>query len=144
MIKKGYILFITLAVVIMASVHANANSSERIVEDLICKRIDTLNMYYTGQIEALETKEIIEDITAGFLRDADINNIDTYFQTEIEPIKRYDITKIDITKEDETMICAYVTIEWEAESLKGEDNFTHIYSVICENEKKSYKLLQFF
>ena len=142
--KRGYILIIALVVIMTASAYANANSSSKIVEDLVCRRIDALSMYYSGQAEERETREQIEQITTGFLRESDLNNIHTYFQTEIEQIDKYEITEIDITKEDETMICAYVTIDWEAKSLKGDDNFTHIYSVICEKEKNSYKLLQFF
>ena len=142
--NRGYIIFIAIIVVMFGSAYANANSSENIVEDLVCKRIDTLSLYYAGQADEDETKEIIEEITTGHLRDEDLSNIHTYFQTEIEQIQKYEITKIDVTKADETMICAYVTIQWETKTLKGDDNFTHIYSVICENEKNSYKLLQFF
>ena len=140
----GYIVVIIVIAVLSGSAYANANSSEKIVENLICKRIDTLNLYYTGQAEKDETEDIIQNITTGHLRDWDLSNIHSYFQTEIEQIDKYKITKIDVTKADESMICAYVTIEWETNSLKGEDNFTHTYSVLCEFEKNSYKLLQFF
>ena len=36
---------------------------------------------------------------------------------------------------DEEGMCALVTIDWKTEGLKGRDDFSHTYSIICKNEE---------
>ena len=67
-----------------------------------------------------------------------------YFQTDIEEVTAYEITKVDITEADETLICAVVTVCWEVYGTDGEENIEGIYSVIAEKCENSYKLVQFF
>lgn len=143
--KKGFLcIIILLMCLILGTAYAMANSNEQIVEKLITQRTDTLSLYYSGQVGKDETKEKIKNITTDFLLDEDLENIEAFFQSEVDQVRGYKITDIDVTQADEDMICAYVTIDWETEGLKGEDNFTYKYSTICKKEENFYKLAQFF
>ena len=142
--KRIICILIIFLCLLLATVYAMANSNEYIVEKLIRQRTDTLSLYYSGQADKNDTKRIIKNITTDFLRDEDLENIDRYFKSEIEQVRGYEIADIDIYYTEEDIICAYVTINWKAESLKGKDNFTYRYSTICKKEEKSYKLAQFF
>ena len=143
--KKGiYCIIIVLICIILATVYAMANSKEQIVEKLITKRTDALSLYYSGYADKEDTKTIIEKITTDYLRDEDLANIDRFFQSDLEQINGYKITKIDITSADEDVICAYVTIDWNSQNYEEEENFIHTYSTICKKEENLYKLAQFF
>ena len=79
--KIGVILFLVLLVAILVTTaYATANSNERIVENLICQRIDTLNLYYSGNINKEDAIAKISKITMDFLREDDLENLKKYFQ----------------------------------------------------------------
>lgn len=143
--KKGVILFIVILVTILiTTVCATANSNESIVENLVCKRIDTLDLYYKGEINKEDAVRLISEITTEYLKIEDLQNLSRYLQCDLEQIVEYKITKINIGYCDENVICAAVSMDWKAEGLNGIDNFSHTYSVICKKEEKIYKLAQFF
>ena len=68
----------------------------------------------------------------------------SFFQTDIEDVTDYKITKVDITDMDDTLICAVVTVDWQVWGTGGEESIEGIYSVIAEKCENSYKLVQFF
>ena len=76
--------------------------------------------------------------------DIDIENLEKYFQCDLEQVRGYKIRDIKVTYSDKDVICANATIDWAAEGLKGADNFVHTYSIICEKEENLYKMAQFF
>jgi len=125
--KRREYIIITAAVlglIALSSVFASARTDEDIIRELVSLRTDTLSGFH--------------------LLKEDLQNIDLYFQTDIEQVKEYSFEKISVTKSEEDMICADVTMEWEAEGIDGTDNFTVTYNVICQKDKESYKLVQFF
>lgn len=74
----------------------------------------------------------------------DLQNIELYFQTDIEQVREYSITSIDIEEADEDIIYGYVTIKWKVEGIDGKEEFLYEYSIICSKEDNVYKLEQFF
>lgn len=143
--KRGYMVIFTVAVIILAAtILASAGGEEEIVKDLIKKRTDILSDFYAGRSEKKEAIEAIEEIEGGHLLKEDLQNINLYFQTDIEQTKKYDFEEVIITNSDSDIICADVTILWEAEGLSGSETFEVTYNVICELKDDSYKLVQFF
>ena len=142
--KRGVFIIIIVVCVLFATLFVNANSQERIVENLICARTDILSNYYAGLISKEETMTKISDVTTDFLKEEDLTNLEKYFQCDLEQVVDYEILDINVDYWDDEVICAEVTIDWEAEGLKGRDNFSHTYSVICKKEENFFKLAQFF
>ena len=135
---------IVIAAVLMTTAFAMAGSDEKIVEDLINKRTATLSDYYDGDMQREEARQIISDIETGTLMEQDLDNIDRYFQTDIDRIKEFDLVSVKITEADEDMICADVNIKWDVETVTGNDSFMCDYDVILVKEGEAYKLAQFF
>lgn len=131
-------------IVIFTTAFAIAGSEEAIVKSLICQRTDTLSGFYAGEIDREYAVEKIKSIETSHLMEEDLQNIDLYFRTDIEQVKKYSITRIDITQSDEDMICADVSIRWQSEGIQGKEEFNCNYSVICCKEENAYKLAQFF
>ncbi len=146
MIKRGYITVTILIVfcLLVTTAFATANSQEQIVESLISQRTDILNLYYAGEADKKETMENISNVTTDFLKESDLKNLEAYFQCDLERPIGYEFSEIDVTYYDDEVICALVTIEWMAEGIKGREDFSHTYSVICVKEENLYKLAQFF
>lgn len=142
--KKTAILAAVLLFMGIFTVNSAACSDEAIVEDLICRRTEALSLYYAGEVNKEQTMETIKAVTTDFLRDEDLENLEKYFQCDLEQLMDYEIEDIDITYSDGDVICAFVTIKWKSEGLKGRDDFSHTYSVICEKEENLLKLSQFF
>ena len=142
--KIIYIFLTILVCVLITTVIASANSSEKIVEDLICQRTDVLSLYYAGELNKKDTIEKIKEITTSHLRQSDIENLEKYFQCDLEQVRGYKIRDIKVTYSDKDVICANATIDWAAVGFKGADNFVHTYSIICEKEENLYKMAQFF
>ena len=144
--KKKYAIIISIAavIVLMTTVLAMAGSDEKIVRDLIDERTVTLNNYYDGDMKKEEAREKIKKLETGNLMEQDLENIDLYFQTDIDRINEFEITSVKITHEDEDMICADVCIKWDVDTVTGSDSFICDYSVICVKEGNGYKLAQFF
>ena len=142
--KIIYIFLTILVCVLITTVIASANSSEKIVEDLICQRTDVLSLYYAGELNKKDTIEKIKEITTSHLRQSDIENLEKYFQCDLEQVRGYKIRDIKVTYSDKDVICANATIDWAAEGFKVADNFVHTYSIICEKEENLYKMAQFF
>lgn len=144
--KKKYAIIISIAavIVLMTTVLAMAGSDEKIVRDLIDERTVTLNNYYDGDMKKEEAREKIKKLETDNLMEQDLENIDLYFQTDIDRINEFEITSVKITHEDEDMICADVYIKWDVDTVTGSDSFICDYSVICVKEGNGYKLAQFF
>ena len=135
---------VVIAAVLMTTAFALAGSEEKIVEDLINERTTTLNSYYDGGMQREEAREKIREIETGNLMEQDLENIDLYFQTDIDRIKEFELLSVKITESSEDMICADVYIKWDVETVTGNDSFMCDYSVICVKEGEDYKLVQFF
>lgn len=144
--RRGYIMITAavLGLITLSSVFASARTDEDIIRELVSLRTDTLSGFYAGEIDREDAIKTINSIEGDHLLKEDLQNIDLYFQTDIEQVKEYSFEKISVTKSEEDMICADVTMEWEAEGIDGTDNFTVTYNVICQKDKESYKLVQFF
>ena len=122
---------VVIAAVLMTTAFALAGSEEKIVEDLINERTTTLNSYYDGGMQREEAREKIREIETGNLMEQDLENIDLYFQTDIDRIKEFELLSVKITESSEDMICADVYIKWDVETVTGNDSFMCDYSVIC-------------
>lgn len=143
--RKGvYILIVLVISVLFATLFASADSDEEIIKNLICERTDTLSYYYAGLADKKDTMAKISDITTDFLREEDLGNLERYFQCDIEQVVDYKIRDIKVNYSDEDVICAEVVVDWESNGLRGMDNFSNTYSVICKKEENIYKLAQFF
>lgn len=159
--RKYIGVFVAVCIVIMlTTVFATADSSEKVVRTLIDRRTETLNLYYQGDMSREEATALIKEIESGNLMEKDLKNMEDYFQTDIERVKDYKISSVEITHEDEGMICADVSMQWKVENVEAIaldeevttaegkrekiDAFLCKYSVICQKEGDAYKLVQFF
>mgnify|MGYP003369899776 CR=1 FL=1 len=144
--KKKHIAVtaVMIAAVLAATAFAMAGSDEKIVKDLINERTVTLNGYYDGSMQREEAGERIRKIETGNLMEQDLENIDLYFQTDIDRINEFELMNVDITESSEDMICAEVYIRWDVDTVTGKDSFMCDYEVICVKEGNDYKLAQFF
>ena len=145
--NKRYIIGFSVVclVIMMATAFATADSNEKTVRTLINQRTETLRSYYDGKLEKSEAESIIREMESGNLLEQDLDNIEAYFQTDIDRVKDYSISAVNITYADGDMICAEVFMEWEVESVDSENSsFLCQYSAICQKEKNIYKLVQFF
>lgn len=147
--KKGRKIKVMLVCIIILAAavsfaFASSLSEKETVKDLIKVRTDTLSGFYAGKIEKEDAVEIINNIESDHLLKEDLQNIDLYFQTDIEQVKEYSFKNIKITDSDDYMICADVTMEWEAEGIDGEEVFSVTYDVICQKDGNNFKLVQFF
>ena len=143
--KKGvYILIVLVISVLFATLFASADSDEEIIKNLICERTDTLSYYYAGLADKKDTMAKISDITTDFLREEDLGNLERYFQCDLEQVVDYKIRDIKVNYSDEDVICAEVVVDWKSNGLRGMENFSNTYSVICKKEENIYKLAQFF
>ena len=135
---------VVVLMVIFCTAIASAGGEEAVVRELICRRTDTLSGFYAGEIDKKEAVETIQSIESGHLMEEDLQNIELYFQTDIEQVREYFITSIDIEEADEDIIYGYVTIKWKVEGIAGKEEFLYEYSIICSKEDNVYKLEQFF
>ena len=143
--KKGvYILIVLVISVLFATLFASADSDEEIIKNLISERTDTLSYYYAGLADKKDTMAKISDITTDFLREEDLGNLERYFQCDLEQVVDYKIRDIKVNYSDEDVICAEVVVDWKSNGLRGMENFSNTYSVICKKEENIYKLAQFF
>ena len=143
--RKGvYILIVLVISVLFATLFASADSDEEIIKNLICERTDTLSYYYAGLADKKDTMAKISDITTDFLREEDLGNLERYFQCDFEQVVDYKIRDIKVNYSDEDVICAEVVVDWKSNGLRGMENFSNTYSVICKKEENIYKLAQFF
>ncbi|MCI8348047.1 MAG: hypothetical protein HFE74_01260 [Firmicutes bacterium] len=144
--KRKHIVVAVLVIIaiLFTTVFAMAGSDEKIVRDLINERTETLNNYYDGSLQREEAASVIRKIETGNLMEQDLDNIDRYFQTDIDRIKEFELINIDITESSDEMICADIYIRWDVETLTGNDSFMCDYNIICIKEGETYKLAQFF
>lgn len=144
--KKKAIIGGIVACFILVTTTAIAmpTSEERIIEDLITTRNETLSEFYDGGLSIEEAGKTIKEIESGLLMEQDLDNLERYFQTDIDQVDGFEIKNIEVTKSDEDMICATVFIKWDIETVTGSDSFLCDYSVIVKKEKNSYKLVQFY
>ena len=141
LIKKTAILLIVL---LLSTVLASGSGPESEISMLVIRRTDIMNEYFGGHILYKEAAERIEKIEKGRLLEEDLEAMKSFFQTDIEDVTDYKITKVDITDMDDTLICAVVTVDWQVWGKGGEESIEGIYSVIAEKCENSYKLVQFF
>ena len=90
--KRREYIFITAAVlglIALSSVFASARTDEDIIRELVSLRTDTLSGFYAGEIDREDAIKIINSIEGDHLLKEDLQNIDLYFQTDIEQVKEY-------------------------------------------------------
>ena len=129
LIKKTAILLIVL---LLSTVLASGSGPESEISMLVIRRTDIMNEYFGGHILYKEAAERIEKIEKGRLLEEDLEAMKSFFQTDIEDVTDYKITKVDITDMDDTLICAVVTVDWQVWGTGGEESIEGIYSVIAE------------
>ena len=146
MSKKMKITALILTIIVFTTTmgFSSSDSEEDIVEELITERINAMDLYYESQINEFEAKERLRAVENGTLLDEDIDNLHTYFRTDIEEIKEFDFQDIEITSSDEDVICAQVKLGWNIEGTDGKEILSCSYSVICENDGSGFKLVQFY
>lgn len=137
-------LALLLTVFMLSTVMASGSDAESVISMLVRQRTDIMNEYFGGHILYKEASDRLAKVEAGRLLDEDLNAMKEYFQTDIEEITDYEITKTEITDMDGTLICAVVTVRWELFGTGGEEHIDGVYSVIAEKRENSYKLVQFF
>ena len=144
--KKKAIIGGIVACFILVTTTALAmpGTEERIIKDLITTRNETLSEFYDGGLSIKEAGETIKEIEGGSLMQQDLDNLERYFQTDIDRVEGFEIKKIYVTKNDNDMICADVSIRWDMETITGPESYLCDYSVIVEKEKNSNKLVQFY
>jgi len=146
MSKRMKICALVLMIIIFTTTmgFSSSENEEEIVAKLVTERIDAMNLYYSSQINEYEAKQRLKAVESGILLEDDIENLHTYFRTDIEEVKTYTFDEIDVTSSDSDVICAKVSIDWAVEGLAGSEAFCCCYSVICENEGEGFKLVQFY
>ncbi len=123
---------------------ASSSGPESEISMLVARRTDVMNEYFGGHILYNEAAERIEQIETGRLLEEDLEAMKSFFQTDIEDVTDYKITKVEITDIDNTLICAVVTVDWQVYGTEGNESIEGIYSIIAEKSENSYKLVQFF
>ena len=119
LIKKTAILLIVL---LLSTVLASGSGPESEISMLVIRRTDIMNEYFGGHILYKEAAERIEKIEKGRLLEEDLEAMKSFFQTDIEDVTDYKITKVDITDMDDTLICAVVTVDWQVWGTGGEES----------------------
>ena len=123
LIKKTAILLIVL---LLSTVLASGSGPESEISMLVIRRTDIMNEYFGGHILYKEAAERIEKIEKGRLLEEDLEAMKSFFQTDIEDVTDYKITKVDITDMDDTLICAVVTVDWQVWGTGGEESIEGI------------------
>lgn len=144
--KKHLLKKITVIPVILliCMLIASGSGPESIISALVSQRTDIMNEYFCGQIIYKDAADRIKNVETGRLLEEDLDAMKSFFQTDIEEIAEYKITKVDITDKDETFICAVVIVDWQVYGTDGSKSIEEIYSVIAQKYENSYKLVQFF
>ena len=143
--KKAIIGGIVACFILVTSTAlALPGTEERIIRDLITVRNETLSEFYDGGLSIEEAQETIRRIEGDMLMVTDLDNLKRYFQTDIDQVDDFKIININVTKADEDLICAEVSIKWDVKTIHGSDSYLCDYSVIAKKEKNSYKLVQFY
>ncbi len=141
---KIILIFVIIAAATVSFVFASSFGEKETVKELISLRTDILGRFYGGEIEKDDAVEMIKKIESGHLLKEDLQNIDLYFQTDIEQVRGYSFEDIIIRQSDEDMICADVTMKWDSEGIAGSETFSATYNVICYKDEDDFKLVQFF
>lgn len=142
--KKYFAALLAAALILLTTAFAAGNSDERIVRELVKTRTETLSSFYDGGMLKDEAKEIISELETGDLKDLDLENIELYFQTDIDRINEAELISVVITEATEDLIRADVRMRWDVETVSGSDSFLCEYDVICVREEGAFKLAQFF
>ena len=145
--KKAAVAF---AIVFLSFSFVSGSGSDVIVENLVCQRVKILDDFFDGKSTFSEASDSISAIESGNLLREDINMMQDFFRTDIEKVLDFKVKEIKITYEDDEIICAAVSIEWQIERLipnnfsDSTEKIISSYSIIVEKYENSYKLVQFF
>ena len=102
--KRIWVIILTVCGTVgLATALAAGDSQEAIIRDLISQRTDTMAGFYAGEIGRDEAIETIAYMETDLLMQTDIENIDRYFRTDIEQVKKYQFEHIRITDSHEDM-----------------------------------------
>ena len=112
---------------------------QKIVDEVTSAVLSRINLQIYNEAE-----KTIREIESGQLMIQDLDNLERYFQTDIDQVEGFDIKSVKITDVDDELICATVFIKWDVETVTGSDSFLCDYSIIAKKEKNSYKLVQFY
>ena len=136
--KKYFAALLAAALILLTTAFAAGNSDERIVRELVKTRTETLSSFYDGGMLKDEAREIISELETGDLKDLDLENIELYFQTDIDRINEAELISVVITEATEDLIRADVRMRWDVETVSGSDSFLCEYDVICVRDAVSY------
>ena len=146
-LSKGLLVLLLVFILILFS---SGTGSEGIVKNALCKRTNAMNDFYLGKLTYQEACEKLSDIEQGRLLDDDRNSLKSFFGTDIEEVVGYDVRDIVIHYEDEEVICAFLSVEWQvngADGLYRDSDLQKIvgnYSVILEKSDNIFKFVQFY
>lgn len=138
------VLAVTAVIGLATAMASAGGDDEQIVEELISKRTDAMSRFYASEINLKEAETLLKETEKGLLLETDLENLKNYFRTDIEPVTEYHFVGIEFTEKEEDLLCADVTMDWETAGMEGSERTRAYYSVICEKEGDSFKLVQFF
>ena len=146
-LSKGLLVLLLVFILILFS---SGTGSEGIVKNALCKRTNAMNDFYLGKLTYQEACEKLSEIEQGRLLDDDRNSLKSFFGTDIEEVVGYDVRDIVIHYEDEEVICAFLSVEWQVNGADGlyrdsdlQKNVVN-YSVILEKRDNIFKLVKFY
>lgn len=114
------------------------------VGSLVEKRAETMNAYYSGELEYIHAEEILMDILSGELLEDDLYNLKAWEHTDIDMVNDAEIIQVILTEEDDNFLSARVSVSWNVSGLEGNEMFDVTYETVCEKNGKTLKLSQFF
>lgn len=103
-----------------------------------------------GKLTYQEACERLSEIEQGRLLDDDRNSLKSFFGTDIEEVVDYDVRDVVIHYEDEDVICAFLSVEWQVNGADGLYRGSDLqkvvgnYSVILEKSDNIFKFIQFY
>lgn len=146
-LTKGLLVLLLVFILILFS---SGTGSEGIVKNALCKRTNAMNDFYLGKSTYQEACERLSKIEQGRLLDEDRNSLKSFFGTDIEEVVDYDVQDIVIHYEDEDVICAFLSVEWQVNGADGLYRGSDLqkivgnYSVILEKNDNIFKFVQFY
>ena len=111
---------------------------------LVVKRAETMNDYYTGELEYIHAEEILRDVETGKLLEDDLKNLTAWESTDIDQVDQVEILEVILLEDRGEELSAQVIVNWNVSGLNGAEEFQVTYETVCEKNGKTLKLTQFF
>ena len=136
-----------LAGILFLDACADAVYDDKIMDQigqLVVKRAETMNDYYTGELEYIHAEEILREFETGDLLEDDLYNLNAWVNTDIDAVNEASVLQVIMTGEGENYLSARVSVSWNVSGLNGNEVFEEEYETVCEKKGKTLKLSQFF